>query len=120
MYNQIRLKIENANIVYKGTTFPMNVPSGATSGLKLGPQFKVESGSSYELVIHFDAGRSIVTTGPRKNPNGFKLKPHIRVIPLAKTGSISGRVTNPQHLAIAYAIQGSDTLTSSNVDILNG
>jgi hypothetical protein len=120
LYSQIRLKIEKADVVYNGQNFPMDVPSGATTGLKFGPSFSVESGSSYELMLDFDADRSVVSTGPPKDPRGFKLKPHIRAVPMAITGSISGRVTNPQHVPIAYAIQGSDTLTSSRVDTLTG
>jgi hypothetical protein len=119
-YTQIRLKINDADVLYNGTSYPLDVPSGATSGLKFGPQFTVESGSTYELVIDFDAERSVVTTGPPTNPKGFKLKPHIRVVPLAVTGSISGKVTNPQHVPIVYAIQDSDTLTTSRVDTLTG
>lgn len=119
-YNQIRLKIVDADVVYNGQSFPMDVPSGATSGLKLGPAFTVESGVAYELMIDFDAERSVVSNGPPNNPNGFKLKPHIRVVPVTVSGSISGTVTNPQHVPIAYAIQGTDTLTSSRVDTLSG
>ena len=72
------------------------------------------------MVVDFDANRSIVTTGPPNNPNGYILKPTVRVVPKAITGSISGVIANPQNSAIAYAIIGMDTLTSSIVDTTNG
>lgn len=64
----------------------------------------------------FDANRSIVTTGPPQNPRTYKLKPRIRLITTAVTGSISGSVTNPEHLPVAFAIAGDDTVTSTLVD----
>jgi len=102
-YTQIRIKIIDAEIGVDGQVFPLDVPSGAKSGLKFGPQFTINAGSSYELVIDFDAGRSIVTTGPPHNPHGYKLKPRIRVTSTAISGSISGVVTNPLNLPTAYA-----------------
>ncbi len=119
-YTQIRVIIDSAKIGVKGEVFPLEVPSGAKTGLKFGPQFTIESGSNYELVMDFDACRSIVTMGPKKNPNGYKLKPRIRIISRAMGGSISGLVTNPKDEPIAYAILGSDTVTSSIVDTTNG
>ncbi len=119
-YTQIRLKIIDAEIGVNGQVYPLDVPSGAQSGLKFGPQFTINEGSSYELVIDFDASRSIVTTGPPNNPTGYKLKPRIRVIPTATTGSISGIVLNPDNLPIAYAFQNGDTTTSSIVDTASG
>jgi hypothetical protein len=68
-------------------------------------------------MVDFDASRSIVTTGPRNDPNGYKLKPHLRVVAKATTGSISGMVLNPENLPFAYAIQGTDTLTSAQVSL---
>lgn len=119
-YTQIRLKIDNAEVVVDGQTHPATVPSGAQTGLKFGPEFSITQGSTYELMIDFDAHRSIVTTGPPNSPNGYKLKPTIRVIPVAITGSISGTITNLQSLPVAYAIVGTDTLTSTAVDTSNG
>ena len=119
-YTQIRLKIEHADVVVDGQTHSATVPSGAQTGLKLGPAFAVNEGSTYELVTDFDARRSIVTTGPPSNPRGYKLKPTLRVVPKAVTGSISGTVANPQHLPTAYAIVDSDTLTSTTVDTSMG
>ncbi len=119
-YMQIRLMIDSAEVVVDGKTWPLTVPSGAQTGLKMGPDFVVEPGSTYELVIDFDVQRSIVVTGPRWNPHGYKLKPHLRVVPKAITGSISGNVTNPQNGPYAYAIQNDDTLASTMVDTLSG
>jgi hypothetical protein len=118
-YTQIRIKIDSAYVVVDGQKYPMDVPSGAQTGLKLGPQFTVAAGSTYELVVDFDVNRSVVITGPPQNP-GYKLKPHLRVMTMALTGSISGTVANPAHLPVAYALQEQDTVTSTSVDPLTG
>jgi hypothetical protein len=115
-YTQIRLQIASAEVVWNGNRFDMTVPSGGTSGLKLNTKFEVVAGSTYDIVLDFDAERSVVTTGLQLNPNGFKLKPVIRAIGRALTGSISGTVTNPTALPVAYAIAGADTITTSPVD----
>ncbi len=115
-YNQIRLKISAAEVVYKGQTFTLTVPSGAHSGLKFGPSFNIEPGITYKLIVDFDANKSIVPQGQRNNYKGFILKPFIRVIPEAETGAISGTVANGENSPIAYAIAGTDTVTSTVVD----
>ena len=119
-YTQIRIKIEEAYIGVAGEVHELVVPSGSQTGLKLGPQFTIKDGSTYHLVLDFDAGRSIVVNGPAKKPKGYKLKPHIRVITEAVSVSISGTVTNPEDMPLAYAILGSDTITSSIVDTSSG
>ena len=119
-YTQVRLIIESAEIVIQNQTFPLVVPSGAQTGLKLGFHFTVDPGSAYELVLDFDVNKSIITTGPKKSPKGYKLKPHIRVISKAVSGSISGTVTNPGDVPTAYAILGADTTTATTVDTLSG
>lgn len=118
-YTQIRIRIDDAYVVIDGQRHPLDVPSGAKTGLKLGPQFTVASGSTYEMVVDFDANRSIVVMGPPNNPR-YKLKPHLRVVTLAVSGSISGKVTNPEHLPVAYALQEADTVTSTLVDSSSG
>ncbi|MGH7491412.1 MAG: DUF4382 domain-containing protein [bacterium] len=119
-YTQIRLQIASAEVVWNGLRFDMTVPSGSTSGLKLNAKFEVVAGSTYDIVLDFDAERSVVTTGLRLNPSGFKLKPVIRAIGRALTGSISGTITNPANLPVAYAIAGADTITSALVDGTSG
>ena len=119
-YTQIRVIIDSAKIGVDGKVFPLEVPSGAKTGLKFGPQFTITDGSTYELVMDFDACRSIVIMGPKKNPKGYKLKPRIRLIAKAVSGSISGVITNPEDAPEAFAIQGDDTVTSSLADTLSG
>ncbi len=48
-YTQIRLMIQKAEIVVDGQTFPLTVPSGAQTGLKMGPEFTLEAGFTYEF-----------------------------------------------------------------------
>jgi hypothetical protein len=119
-YTQIRLKILDAYVVVNRQKQAMAVPSGSTSGLKFGPEFTVSEGSSYQMVVDFDVHRSIVRMGPRFHPRGYKLKPRIRICPMAITGAISGTITNPEHLPVAYAIQNSDTVTSALPDSTTG
>ncbi|HEX9973616.1 MAG TPA: DUF4382 domain-containing protein [bacterium] len=119
-YTQVRLRIKAAEIIVDNETYPLDVPSGAQSGLKFGLNFTINPGSTYELVLDFDTRKSIVTTGPKNDPKGYKLKPHIRVISKAVSGSISGTVTNPKDMPVAYAIQNPDTTTSTSVDTLSG
>ena len=111
-YGQIRLKLTKAEVVVGGVTYPLDVPSGSTSGLKLGTGFTIEPGITTELVMDFDAARSIHTMG---NKLEYKLNPVLRLIAKASSGAISGKVTNYQNDPVAYAISGSDTLASAIV-----
>jgi len=119
-YTQIRLMIDSAFVGVKGHVHAMKVPSGSQTGLKLGPQFTIEEGSTYQLVLDFDADRSVVRHGPKHNPHSFSLKPHVRMIASAVTGSISGYVLNPENKPLARAIVGPDTITTAIVDTSTG
>ena len=119
-YTQIRIKIDTAWVVVDRVKHDLSVPSGAQTGLKLGPPFTITEGSTAELILDFDANRSIITTGPPSAPKSYKLKPRIRLISTALTGSISGTVTNPEHISVAFAIAGDDTVTSTSVDKNSG
>jgi len=119
-YTQIRIKIDSAFIGVKGEIYALEVPSGSRTGLKLGPQFTINDGSTYSMILDFDACRSVVVMGSKHNPNRYKLKPHIRVITEAMTGSVSGKVLNPEEMPFAFAINGGDTLTSTAVDTATG
>jgi hypothetical protein len=93
-YTQVRLVLApnpNGNgqplansVVLSGTTteIELQTPSGIQSGVKLIHQFDVGSGQRVDLLLDFDACKSIVLTG-----NGtYKLKPVIQVIPYVLNG----------------------------------
>jgi hypothetical protein len=105
-YTQIRLIIgTGSNVVVDGVTYPLEIPSGEQTGVKLNHSFVIEDGLLYELLLDFDAERSIVVTG-----NGqYKLKPVIRVTPVVISGSISGKINPLNATGFVYAISGTDT-----------
>jgi len=93
-YTQVRLVLvpNNGNpnppfansIVLEGQAqeIKLDTPSAVQSGVKLVNEFDVPSGQRVDLLLDFDACKSIVVTG-----NGrYKLKPVIRVIPYVLNG----------------------------------
>lgn len=94
-YTQLRLVLEENNgnqpsanwIVLAGQNpmtakIPLETPSAIRSGVKLIHQFTVNSGQRVDLLLDFDACKSIVRTGSGK----YILKPVIKVIPFALNG----------------------------------
>jgi hypothetical protein len=116
-YTQLRLVLDpnngngngNANSVIL-TTLPANIteisldtPSAVQSGIKLTKEFDVLSNQRVDLVLDFDACKSIVTKG-----NGaYALKPVISVIPTVLNG-IDGYVNT--------ALLSSNVLVSAQQD----
>jgi hypothetical protein len=64
------------------TEIPLITPSAVQSGIKLIHEFDVASGQRVDLVLDFDALKSIVTLGN----GGYLLKPVIKVVPTILTG----------------------------------
>jgi hypothetical protein len=117
---QIRFKIDEAYIGVNNQVHELSVPSGSTTGLKLGLDLTIKEGTKYNVVLDFDASQSVVVLGSENHPKGYQLKPQIRVIVDAEAGSISGTVLNPERLPWAHAITGDDTITSTKVDTASG
>ena len=72
------------SVVLSGQTteIALDTPSAVQSGIKLIHQFNVASGQRVDLLLDFDACKSIVT-----HKNGtYKLKPVIKVIPFVLNG----------------------------------
>ncbi len=113
-YTQIRLAITEAEVVVDTVSYSLSIPSET---LKFVSGFDIIPGIETELIVDFDAARSIHTTGKKAD---YKMKPTIRIINKAQCGSIAGTVINYENLPIAYAIAGDDTLTSSYVNENNG
>lgn len=105
---QIRLILgPNNSVVVNGNTYALDVPSGEQSGLKLQVHHTLQAGVAYNVLLDFDARHSIVETG-----NGsYKLKPVIRTIETALSGSIKGHI-NPSVLAWVTVTSGGMSYTT--------
>ena len=108
--SQIRLILgTNNTVVVDGLVHPLSTPSAQQSGLKLKVNETFEAGVSYSILLDFDANQSIVATG-----NGeYQLKPVIRTINTALSGSIRGSVTPIGLFAVVTAT--SDGIAYSSV-----
>ena len=113
-YTQLRLTLTDAVVVVDGTPYKLDVPSGV---LKFVSGFDIKAETPMELIVDFDAARSIHQTV--KNGD-YKLKPTIRIIKQIEAGSIGGTVINYSNLPVAYAIAGADTITATPVNSDNG
>jgi hypothetical protein len=116
--SQVRLILgPNNSIVVDGQPYPLETPSAMQSGLKLNVHSTLQPGVLYELLLDFDANQSIVVEG-----NGtYKLKPVIRVISVATSGSIHGIVVTPTALPATVTATNSATLIAySTVTDVNG
>lgn len=91
-YTQLRLVLDPnisglmANsLVLSGTTteISLDTPSAVQSGIKLGHEFDVTAGQRVDLVLDFDACKSIVKRG---NSGAYGLKPVVNVIPTVLNG----------------------------------
>ncbi|MDE3039630.1 MAG: DUF4382 domain-containing protein [Nitrospirota bacterium] len=104
-YTQLRLVLDNNNgnqpsanwIVLEGqdpknpnNRIPLDTPSAIRTGIKLIHQFTVNSGQRVDLLLDFDACKSIVKRG-----NGtYALKPVIQVVPFEQNGIVGFVATN--------------------------
>jgi len=111
-YTQLRLYIgSGSNVIVNGQSKSLSVPSGSQSGLKLSVDATIHSDAVYALTLDFDTGRSIVVSGPPANPN-YSLKPVIRVVTTATTGTIAGTVSPAASQSSLWAYRTSDTLST--------
>jgi hypothetical protein len=69
---------------------PLKIPSGFNTGIKLVHPFEVTKNGLMELILDFDAMRSIVETGNGK----LILKPTIKIIEAVNYAEVSGKVTD--------------------------
>jgi hypothetical protein len=112
-YTQVRLKLDpGSNIVVDGVEHPLKVPSGLQSGLKLVGEFDVPAGGTTDIVLDFDASRSVILTG-----NGsYMLKPVVKVLPVSTAGAITGTVEPAGTATKIFALQPPDTLGTTEAE----
>lgn len=97
-YDWLRLEViaeQNRNdgsyiLFESGQQFPLYIPSGSQSGLKLNRPFTIAAGGITRLVADFDLRKSIIQP-PGQSPN-YLLKPVLRLMDELEVGSIAGEV----------------------------
>jgi hypothetical protein len=106
---QIRLILgSNNTVVVDGVVYALQTPSASQSGLKLQINQTFEPGVSYNILLDFDANKSIVSLG-----NGaYQLKPVIRTIDTAISGSIKGSISLMGELVAITATSDTAVYTS--------
>jgi hypothetical protein len=94
-YSQLRLVLDpntgtgmaNSVVPSGGAETTLSTPSAVQSGIKLVKEFDVAAGQKVDLVLDFDACKSVVTQGKGR----YLLKPVVKVVPTAASG-ITGYV----------------------------
>lgn len=86
-------------VVVEGLPYPLVVPSGEQTGIKLGHEFTIEAGVTTVLTLDFDVRRSVHQCG---RGHVYRLKPRIRVVP---------KVVEPDGSEAPAAIAGTVTTT---------
>lgn len=90
LYTQVRLMLtdnagsgtpDNSLVLTggDGSEIALRTPSGQQSGLKINTDFAVGAGQTADLVLDFDACKSVVKAG---NSGNYNLKPVLRAIPV--------------------------------------
>ncbi|WP_175747336.1 DUF4382 domain-containing protein [Burkholderia ambifaria] len=120
-YQQIRLVLAPnqgnslANsVVPTGTTTEqaLATPSATQSGYKIIQPFTVQANTLVDLVLDFNACKSIVQRGN----NTYALKPVVTAIPTVVSGAISGYVAPAEAGATVYAEQGGKVVRGTVAD----
>src|SRR5258706_1005128 len=115
--SQLRLILGNNNsIKVAGQQRLLTTPSAQQSGLKVQVHADLKEGIIYKILIDFDAARSIVSTGNSK----YILKPVIRTVVEAESGSVKGLVSPVASRPAVYALSGADTLATTFADSTSG
>ena len=117
--SQVRLILGTNNTVkVDGVVYPLSTPSAMQSGLKLNVNSTLIAGVVYNLLLDFDANQSVVLTG-----NGeYQLKPVIRTVSVATSGSIHGSVVTtsalPASVSVTDGINTYSTFTDASGNFL--
>lgn len=116
-YKELRLILGNENnVVVDSVTHDLKVPSGQASGYKIKLKTDLEAGEDLDVVIDFDAGRSVHKAG---KSGKYILKPVLKafVEDGDDVGSIAGAVEPASAEPNVFAIIGDDTSsTQANAD----
>lgn len=112
--NQLRLILGDNNyiITTDGQKEMLNTPGAEESGLKLQVHSDLTGGMLYQLVLDFDAAKSIIKAG---NSGKHLLKPVIRVLSFVPSGGIVKGFVSPDSVSTTiFATIGVDTISSTS------
>jgi len=108
---QIRLILgDNNSVVINGVETHLDTPSASQSGLKLKINQTLSEGVEYTALLDFDASKSVVKAGASGK---YILKPVIRLIFSANTGSIKGTI-EPDSVKCLVEVKLNDTVSLSS------
>lgn len=100
-----------------GVKVPLKTPSGQQSGLKINTSLDVQAGGLTDVVIDFDACKSVVMAG---NSGQYLLKPVLRTLPRVETG-VLGQVSLAAAAAGAtVSLQQNGEVRRATVPDING
>jgi len=100
----------------KGAVHELKVPSGYQTGIKLVHSFEIVNGLTLELILDFDAVKSVVQAG---NSGKYILKPTIKVIGTVDKSIVEGVVTDRRGdvlSGVLVSAQTSDPAAANPVD----
>lgn len=113
--SQLRLVLGSENSVkVNGTLYPLFVPSGSTSGLKINVHQEISENRPVVIFLDFDAAQSVSL-----NNNGYRFHPVVRGFTAAGTGNVQGRVNIPGP-GIAVTLSNGTSLYSTYTNQLTG
>ncbi len=95
-YQWIRLDIDTTHsyiITSTGAQYPLTIPSGSQTGLKLVSGFTVAQGSYAEFMIDFNLRQSI-TLANTGGASTYILNPALRLINMQQVGAVGGTVSS--------------------------
>ena len=118
-YSQIRLLVTSATVTNKaGQTFPVTVPGGSQSGLKVNVDYSINSNNINTVLLDFDIAHSLIQQG---NGN-YRLKPVIKGVVKVLSGTITGTVKDATGALLAGAVvtATSSAGTSSSITLPDG
>ncbi|PZX58333.1 uncharacterized protein DUF4382 [Algoriphagus ratkowskyi] len=112
--DQLRLILgENNYVIKKGQRHDMKTPSAQQSGLKIKVDERIEGGMTYNLVIDFDAAKSIVEAG---NSGQIILKPVLRAYLDEISAGIMGQILPLEAQPVKVTAQKGDDTMNTFVD----
>jgi hypothetical protein len=116
-YTRVRIHLgSKSNLVIGGSMVNISLSAGYQGGYELEHQIEMESGTTAEILLDFDAHRSVsgsVVTG-------FVLQPVIRIQAMDQAGNIRGRVVPIEAKAVVIASQNGEVITSTYANKTSG